>query len=80
MIGVYMDYKIEWNFNNSCLKIILVGEFEIKNLEKCHKEILDHENWYPGTDILWDVRDCSRAGISAADVKAIALMTNRYKN
>lgn len=75
-----MKFYIIWDSQIPNLNIELSGEFDVNDLERCYRQILEHEQWHTGMDILWDVRNCSLTNLSVNDLKAIAWMTDKYKD
>lgn len=74
-----MKYDISSDHNRSIFMITLTGKFDINDLEECYQTFLDHPEWQPGTDILWDTRKCMSDHLTAVDIQLIGKMTNKYK-
>lgn len=74
-----MDYTISVNRNLSFFMIALSGRFDVRDLETCYLDMLDHANWKTGADVLWDATDCTFDHLGARDVRAIGEMTEKYR-
>lgn len=59
--------------------IELSGQFELDDLERCYVEILQHPDWVPGLDILWDAQKCTFQHLQRDELDAIANMTEKYR-
>ena len=74
-----MKYEINSDPDRSIFLILLTGKFDICDLEECYQTFLDHPDWQPGTDILWDTRQCFSDHLTAVDIQLVGKMTNKYK-
>ncbi|OGQ96397.1 MAG: hypothetical protein A2521_09270 [Deltaproteobacteria bacterium RIFOXYD12_FULL_57_12] len=74
-----MDFKIIKQNELPYYQVELSLKFNLQDLEKCYLEIINHPNWVPGLNIIWDARKCTFDHLRAVELNAIAEMTAKYK-
>jgi len=72
-----MEYTI--NTDDHLFLIKLSGRFELRDLESCYKDMLAHDRWKTGTNVLWDATECTFEHLGTKDVRLIGEMTVKYK-
>ena len=75
-----MEYKIRKEDHLPYYLIQLSGAFSIKDLESCYVEVIDHPQWQPDTDVIWDAQECTFDHLSGEDLNLIGSMTLKYKD
>ncbi len=73
-----MEHTITKTDNLPFFEIKLTGIFNLDDLESCYLDMLSHEKWIKGADILWDVTECQLDDLDSNLVRQIAIMTTKY--
>ena len=73
-----MEYHIIDDDGRSHFTVVLAGEFDCHDLERCYLEMIHHHRWQAGKDVLWDVRRCTSDRLVSSDIRAIATMLHKY--
>ncbi|MCL7486910.1 MAG: hypothetical protein M8357_01890 [Desulfobulbaceae bacterium] len=74
-----MKYQIKKEDNLPYYLVQLSGPLCLDQLEKCYVEIINHPQWKPDTDILWDAQQCIFDHLDSEDLNSIGTMTLKYK-
>lgn len=74
-----MEYQVFKNEGQNYFTVVLSGQFDPYDLEKCYLELIHHPHWQVGGDILWDVRQCTSDHLDSPDIRAIAMILNKYR-
>lgn len=72
-----MDHTITAHTDYFMIK--LSGRFDVRDLESCYVNMLDHDNWKTGTNVLWDATECTFDHLDTRDVRRIGEMTAKYR-
>ena len=74
-----MDFNITKDNELPYYQIELSGQFDLQDLERCYREMINHPNWVSGLNILWDARECDVDHLQSDDLEDIGKMTTKYR-
>lgn len=73
-----MDYEITREQANPYYLIRLTGAFDLQDLEKCYVKLINHPQWQPNTNVIWDARECTFEHLKGEDLNRVGTMTLKY--
>lgn len=74
-----MEYEITREESRPYYLVRLSGAFRLEDLEGCYVELINHAQWQPEANVIWDVRKCAFEHLKGEDLNLIGSMTLKYR-